>query len=165
MNKYEAQERALSLKEQKLTYKQVAAEMGVSVGSANYLVRCARLRLAESPVLTDRLRVHPDWSTIDSTIDGNGVGQVWAYWRNIPDEAIWTDAYPSEITATDDGYLVEAPYVAYSEHSSHPYYVIARGQDVPARYKKHYSSDAEVIADLLMIQEWTHPFTVEDAEH
>ncbi|PCC27052.1 hypothetical protein CIK76_18840 [Glutamicibacter sp. BW80] len=165
MNKFEAQEHALSLKEQKLTYRQVAAEIGVTVGSATYLVRCARLRLAESPILTDRLRVHPDWSTIDSTIDINGVGQVWGYWPNIPDEAIWTNAYPSEITATNDGYLVEAPYVEYSEHSSHPWYVSEPGAEVPMRYKRHYASDADLIEDLPLIQEWRHPFKAEDVEN
>lgn len=157
-NKQLTQERALSLKEQRLTYREIAAAMGITEGAAQYAVRCARVRLAESSILADRLRVHPGWVSGESRIDATGVAVSWLYWPSIPDEVVWVNAYGTEVTATKDGYLVEAPYVEYSHDATMPFYQLNPGEEAPARREKHYVSDAALIDDLPVIQQWEHPY-------
>lgn len=156
-DKQQAQEQALLHKEQGLTYRQVAEEMSITEGSAQYLVRCARRRMAESLVLAERLRVHPGWEVDEFRIDVDGVGESWFYWPNIPGEVVWHNAYGSQITATEGGYLVEAPYVEYSTDAMNPFYRLKPGQEAPVRHERRYSSDAALIEDLPLIERWNHP--------
>lgn len=153
-----AQERALSYKEQRLTYREIAAEMGITEGAAQYAVRKARLRLAESSILAERLRVHPGWVSDEPRIDADGVAVSWCYWPSIPDEVVWVNAYGTEITATKDGYLVEGPYVEYRHDEINPFFELKPGEEAPVRHEKRYVSDAALIDDLPAIQQWKPPY-------
>lgn len=158
--KIQNQERALSLKEQRHTYKQVAAEMGITEGSAKYLIQCAQRRLGQSPILADRLRVHPDWILEENYLEeepgAKDEPRRWIYWPNIPDEVVWCNANGSEITEKPDGYTVLLPYAEYEQHPMSGLFPLTPG-NIPVQEERHYTNDQAVIDDLDTIQGWTYP--------
>lgn len=158
--KIENQETALQLKEQGHTYKQVAAEMGITEGAAKYLVQCAKRRMEKSPVLADRLRVHPDWLLEENHLEDETSAKErprrWIYWPNIPGEVVWTNANGSEITEAGDGWSVLLPFAEYEHHPMSVFFPLEPGK-VPVMEERHYPNDQAVIDDLHQIEGWRYP--------
>lgn len=158
--KIENQETALQLKEQGHTYKQVAADMGITEGAAKYLVQCANRRMEKSPVLVDRLRVHPDWLLDENYLEDETSAKEqprrWVYLPNIPGEVVWCDANGSEITEEGEGWSVLLPYAEYEQHPMSRTFPLKPG-NIPVMEERHYPNDQAVIDDLPVIQGWTYP--------
>ncbi|MDJ0322108.1 hypothetical protein [Pseudarthrobacter sp. PS3-L1] len=157
----QAQELALSLVEQGNSYRITAEKMNISEGAVSHLLRSARKRLAQSPRLTDRLRVDPDWF-FDNCLPGHEEEPLsWSYTPNIPEEVVWVNAWGSQITATEEGYLVEAPFVEVGDGGFSSFFQPRPGQTPPQRPSKLYESEEELIDALPAIEAWRYPVSIE----
>lgn len=159
----QAQELALSLVEQGNSYRITAEKMNISEGAVSYLLRSARKRLAQSPHLEDRFRVHPGWclDKYGPEDEDEGGPLPWSYTPNIPGEVVWVNAWGSQITPTENGYLVEAPFVEFSADEIVPFFQLKPGEEPPQRHSKLYESEEELIAALPTIEAWRYPVNIE----